>query len=331
MNRVTPLNCCEFAVRSESSYGLTNATVGCCRDQIINQISSKYATGHIGVDLGLNFVAHKYVWGVTFEKRETAEMSRKFRVLLVQADFLEHIDKVSVDRLVGAGQDGYSTYRRDRFSKLKTLRVLWKNMDEAKGKALFLVGELEIAVPSPGGGSRLSTDWSEYYKKRRNSLEPPSPKDLDTAVQLYREPKNSGCREESERLTLAPANDSFAPSVSVPIGKEAGSAQNDQKLKQERARSIIQRKNQQGNSRKPAGDITLAESRAGVGTDNGAAIERAALQRPHAPAPALSPRSPRSPRSPAQERYEAYLQLLRETTSAKRSPLHARHSGRRPL
>ena len=281
-------------------------------------ISSKYATGHIGVDLGLNFVTHKYVWGVTFEKRDTAEVSRKFRVLLINADFLEHVDQINVDLLVGAGQDGYSSYRRDRFSKLLTLRELWKNMSEAKGKALFLVGELEIAVPSPGGGGRSGIDWPKHYKK-----EPALPNDLDNAiVQSSRDANQSGCGEDRsgcDRLTPTPVHDSAVPSSISGQGnadKEAGSSRKHHELAQGR----VLRRPRQGTSRQPAKDNTFEVSRASAGIVTGTGKtpvmqEREAMpQLSLAPATAASPRSPRSP----QDRYEAYLGLLREGTQAKR-------------
>ena len=68
------------------------ATYDVCKDQIVNLISSAAgATGHVGIDQGLQYREESYVWGLTMEKVGTKINSQKFRILLIRQNFLSAI------------------------------------------------------------------------------------------------------------------------------------------------------------------------------------------------------------------------------------------------
>ena len=160
-------------------------------DQLKNLISAPYAVGHIGKDMGLQYSTHEYVWGVTYERRDSdgipiEEVSRKARVLVVRKDVLERIHELDVKKMIGDGQVGYSKYvldpvcfvytcrrlidllndcryRRDRWERLKTLQRLYAAEKAAgKEKRCFLVGSIMITVAKPGGETAGTTiPWEE--------------------------------------------------------------------------------------------------------------------------------------------------------------------------
>ena len=134
------------------------------QDQLINLISKAYAIGHIGLDIGLNYTTEDYVYGVTMEKTGTPPVSQKYRLLLIKKEhlaensFLSELNRGTpeserkMQELMGADcNEGYKHYKQDRLKKLQTLRKLYDSETRTNKKRLFLVGEVKIAVPIPGG------------------------------------------------------------------------------------------------------------------------------------------------------------------------------------
>ena len=134
-------------------------------DQLKNVISAPYAVGHIGKDMRLQYMTREYVWGVTMEKRgangnEVPDSSLKTRILLIQKEFLEHIDDHEPD-------DSADDNVRDRWLRLQKLRELWEaeghlSNDDAR---CFLVGSTKITVAKPGGDLATSpVRWDDYLE-----------------------------------------------------------------------------------------------------------------------------------------------------------------------
>merc|ERR1740129_1643181 len=60
-------------------------------DQLMNKCSSLAPQGALLFDMGLDCVAEKYVFGLTFEKLDTSRQNQKFRVLLVRENLLRYV------------------------------------------------------------------------------------------------------------------------------------------------------------------------------------------------------------------------------------------------
>ena len=94
-------------------------------------------------------------------------------------DFLEQLDDLDEDKIVGSGHPGYLAFKKTSIKKLRTLKHLFDTKRAAKG--LFLVGDqVSVAIACPGGDTEPRTiDWNQYYAEA-------SPKRSQVRFQIIR-------------------------------------------------------------------------------------------------------------------------------------------------
>eukprot|EP01048_Picozoa_sp_COSAG05_P006500 COSAG05_NODE_423_length_9941_cov_241.298821_4_plen_1929_part_00 len=149
------------------------------RDQLVNVISKGFSTGHIGLDNGLQYKTERYVYGLTFEKRNTPHISQKYRVLLVKKSHLEgpgllragHVSKgAELNMLMGEHcEPRYANYKKDRLKKLQTLSQLYER-DPTGEKQLYLVGDVSVVVPCPGGEKAAAASVNQQVEDKVDKL-----------------------------------------------------------------------------------------------------------------------------------------------------------------
>jgi hypothetical protein len=105
--------------------------------QIDNQISSPFATGHVGEDMHQNYSTASYVWGMAYERPaedKSRKINQKVRVLLIRKSTLAQINKCTNDeelqsferRMVRESSNrGYDAYRKHRLGQLRDLAHLY--------------------------------------------------------------------------------------------------------------------------------------------------------------------------------------------------------------